>query len=213
MIDTEVIKVGGSLLSEPGAMAAVRKWLEATRRPDPVRVLVAGGGEAVEALRRVDGANPLGYSAAHWAAIEIMDAHAGLLADWFPGTVVVNDLPQAAGDYVLRPSRWLRDVEPGLAGERLAIGWETTSDAIAARIAVALGARLVLLKHTLAGTYDTLEAAAAAGVVDGQTPRIAGAARATGLLGVVRPGLLETKWLREPGVGYANFYGFPDANA
>jgi 5-(aminomethyl)-3-furanmethanol phosphate kinase len=201
MIDGVVIKVGGSLFSEPGAMSAVREWLAATRRPDQMRLLVAGGGQAAESLRRVDRANPLGDAVAHWAAVEMMDTHAGLLAEWFPGTALVDDFPGGPGDHAFRPWRWLREAEPGLGGERLTVGWQTTSDAIAARVAVALGAGLVLLKHTLAATYDTLAAAAEAGIIDPETPRIAGSLKEASLLGVVRPGLRAAESVRGPGVG------------
>jgi aspartokinase-like uncharacterized kinase len=189
MTDTIVIKVGGSLLGEPGAMEEVGRWLDATRCAGLRRVLVAGGGAAVEALRDVDRANPLGVVASHWAAIEIMDAHAGLLADWFPGTVVVDDLALPPGDYALRPGRWLREVEPLVSGERLATGWQTTSDAIAARVAVAFGAPLVLLKHTMVKAYDSLAAAAADGLVDPEAPRIGNALREVRVLGAIWPGL------------------------
>lgn len=189
MTDTVVVKVGGSLLGEPGAMAEVARWLDATRCEGQRRVLVAGGGAAVEALREVDRANPLVAAASHWAAIEIMDAHAGLLADWFPGTAPVDEIPSLPGDYALRPGRWLREVEPLVPGERLAMGWQTTSDAIAARVAAALGSPLVLLKHTMVKAYDSLAAAAADGLVDPEAPRIGKALREVRVLGAIWPGL------------------------
>lgn len=189
MTRTLVIKIGGSLLSAPAAMSNVCRWLEQTRRDDERRLLIPGGGEAVDALRRIDRANPLSAAAAHWSAIAIMDAHALLLADWFPGGCVVDRVPEGPGDWVFRCAGWLRSQEPALPGERLTIGWETTSDAIAARMAASVGATAVFVKHSLARDYSTLDEASAAGVVDPETPRVSRGAAGFRFVGAVFPGL------------------------
>jgi aspartokinase-like uncharacterized kinase len=189
MSDRVVIKIGGSLLAEPGAMKRVADWLAMTATPHETRLLIAGGGETVEAIRCIDAANPLSPAAAHWAAIAVMDANALLLADWLPNFEFQNQIPATAGDWILRCGGLLREVEPHATGECLRVGWETTSDAIAARIAVLWDARLVLLKHSLLATYDSLDDAAKAGVIDPETPRIAASLGSVQLLGVVQPGL------------------------
>lgn len=189
MSDRVVIKVGGSLLAEPGAMKRVAEWLAVTASPQQTRLLIAGGGETVEAIRHIDAANPLSPAAAHWAAIAVMDANALLLANWLPNFEIQDQLPTTAGDWILRCGRLLQEVEPHAPGERLRVGWETTSDAIAARIAVLWDARLVLLKHSLLATYVSLDEAATAGVIDPETPRIADSLGPVQLLGVVQPGL------------------------
>ncbi len=184
-----VIKVGGSLLAEPGVMRRVADWLAMTARPGQMRMLIAGGGESVEAIRRIDAANPLSPTAAHWAAVAVMDANALLLADWLPNFEIRDQYPVVAGDYLLQCGRVLREVEPHADGERLRIGWETTSDAIAARIAFLWDADLMLLKHSLLATYGDLPTAAADGVVDIEAPRVGAAVASTQLIGVVNPGL------------------------
>lgn len=189
MSDRVVIKIGGSLLAEYDAMIRVAKWLAVTAMPQQTRLLIAGGGEAVEAIRRIDAATPLSPAAAHWAAIAVMDANALLLVDWLPNFEIQDHLPKTAGDGTLRCEGLLRKVEPHAPGERLRVGWETTSDAIAARIAVLWDARLVLLKHSLLATYASLDEAATAGVIDPETPRIAASLKSVQLLGVVQPGL------------------------
>lgn len=189
MSDRVIIKVGGSLLAEPGAMKRVAEWLAVTAKPSQTRLLIAGGGEAVEAIRHIDAASPLSPAAAHWAAIAVMDANALLLADRLLNFEIQDQLPSAAGDWILRCGGLLHEVEPHAPGERLRIGWETTSDAIAARIAVLWNARLVLLKHSLLATYGSLDETAKAGVVDPETPRIAASLVSVELLGVVQPGL------------------------
>lgn len=194
MSDRVVIKVGGSLLAEPGAIRQIADWLAVTARSEQTRMLIAGGGETVDAIRRIDAANPLSPAAAHWAAIAVMDANALLLADLLltdgPANFEIADqIPSTAGDSIFQCGRLLREVEPSADGEQLTIGWQTTSDAIAARLAVISGARLVLLKHSLLATYDSLAEAAAAGVIDPETPRIAASLASTRLIGVVSPGL------------------------
>ena len=191
MNDRVVIKIGGSLLAEARAIDRVGEWLAATAKPRQTRVLIAGGGEAVDAIRRIDAANPLSPEAAHWAAIAVMDANAILVSGSLPNLRyrVIDQIPPSEGDWMLLCSGLLRNVEPHIAGERLRVGWETTSDAIAARIAVLWDARLVLLKHSLLATYTSLEEAAAAGVIDPETPRIADSLKSVELLGVVQPGL------------------------
>ena len=87
---------------------------------------------------------------------------------------------------IFDPGDWLRRLEPDVPGARLACGWETTSDSIAARFAVALGAaELVLLKSTL--PVSGLPAApgdlAAAGYVDGFFPQLAAELPPTRIVG------------------------------
>jgi len=191
MSDRVVIKIGGSLLAEPGAIKHIADWLAVTARPGQTRILIAGGGEAVEAIRRIDAASPVSPAAAHWAAIAVMDANALLLADLLgaPNLEVQSQLPTTAGDWILQCGDLLRKIERHAAGERLSIGWQTTSDAIAARIAVLFDARLVLLKHSLGKAYESLREAAAAGVIDAETPRIAASLASVRFLGVIQPGL------------------------
>lgn len=177
MSERHVIKIGGSLLGTPGAMQRVAAWLEQERRPQEKQLLIAGGGRPVEGLRGIDRANPLPAEAAHWAAIRLMDENTRLLPAWIPGVTLAGSpaeaLAEATGPGALLVEKWLRHVEPGLPGERLVVGWQTTSDAIAARLATCLEARLTILKHGEAVVYDDLHAAASAGVVDSETPRLA----------------------------------------
>lgn len=195
MSDFVVIKVGGSLLSEPGALIWVRDWLNATRREGETRLLLAGGGAAVDALRLIDAANCLSADAAHWTAIRIMDAHTRLLTEWLPTLRITTALPAAGpsnGDFAFLCEPFLRDIEPRQDGERLKISWKSTSDAIAARLAEVVGARLVLLKHTLEATYPTLSDASTAGVIDAETPRHAASLSQFDLIGVIYPGTMPS---------------------
>lgn len=172
-----VVKIGGSLLATPGGVEAVRRWLDEHRAAGQTRLLIAGGGPAVDGLRAIDRANPLPTSDSHWAAVRMMDANTRLLPAWLPGLPLVDarDLstspPERDAAVVL--GDWLRDIEGGLSGARLEAGWQTTSDSIAARLAGAVGAGLCLLKRCNSGVYASAESLAEAGVVDPEFPRVA----------------------------------------
>ncbi|MEM6329267.1 MAG: hypothetical protein AAF790_03345 [Planctomycetota bacterium] len=186
---THVIKVGGSLLERADAPAAIRAWVDADRQrdPAPLQIIVVGGGQPVDWLRRLDQRGGLGTQAAHDAAIAMMDATALVVASWLPGAVVTDDWRAvsrpAAGDSggaesptVFLPRRFLCGVEPTLPGVKLPVGWAVTSDSIAGRIACLLAARLTLLKAQAFATptrADEWEAAAERGVVDRFFPAVA----------------------------------------
>ncbi|MEN0110189.1 MAG: hypothetical protein AAF805_05660, partial [Planctomycetota bacterium] len=189
----EVIKVGGSLLSLEGGRERIAAWLARERSPAVAGVLIAGGGPVVDGLRRVC-QRGVCDDWAHWAAIRAMDDHTALLASWLP-TARLTESPDVVDralrprDWALRVGAWLRRVEPGLPGPRLTTGWATTSDAIAARVAVSFGGdvSLALLKSCKPGEYrseDAIAALAADGVIDPETPRIA---RPLGGLRIVCP--------------------------
>lgn len=167
---TTVIKIGGSLLSEPGSMERIAEWLASTSCPNECRVFLAGGGATVEGLRTVDAANPLPAERSHWAAIALMDLNAQLLAEWLPQLTFTTELPSGPGDWSLAAGAWMLAEEPELPGERLEVGWQTTSDSISARIAEVMGANLLVVKHSLEGTYATTKAAAEAGLIDPRMP-------------------------------------------
>lgn len=179
----EVIKIGGSLLTQPNAMEAVHAWLQAEQlaTPDLARVLLVGGGAVVEGLRAIDAANPLPTSASHWAAIEMMDTLGRASAIWLPEAAVIEEWAklrceiQAPGLFLFLPHGFLRfGGEANAPGTRLPVGWQVTSDSIAARIAELLDARLTLLKSAplpenlekFPAAHDWL-ALGAAGWVDG----------------------------------------------
>lgn len=190
----EVIKIGGRLLAEPDALNEVASWLQRSEQQPRTRVLIVGGGAVVEGLRRIDAANPSPERLSHWAAIELMDANARLVADRLGPSTQTESLDRvrrghAAGrhaDWLLTVGPFLRREEPGLPGERLRVGRRTTSDSIAARVAGVLGAELTLLKHSIPPEVDgrSLDELARRGVVDPEFPRLAAPLEAFRVLGI-----------------------------
>ena len=188
-----VVKVGGSLLDWPGLADALGADL-ACRRADRV-VLVVGGGRFADALRDVDAAQALGEARSHALAPRVLGLTAAVLADFVPGLEAVDDVADLGATWsrgkvpVLAPRRFL--LEDDRRPDPLPHAWSTTTDAIAARLAVRLGAaELALLKSTPAPSGLDLAGSARLGLVDPETPR---AAR-----GVPR---VTYRNLRDPGPG------------
>ncbi len=67
---TRVVKLGGSLLEWSDLRAAFFKWLD--NQPPAVNLIVTGGGETVEAVRRLDKVHTLDPSSVHWHCIDLM---------------------------------------------------------------------------------------------------------------------------------------------
>lgn len=175
-----VIKLGGSLLDYDGLRSALPRWLAA--QTPAANVLVVGGGDLVEDLRRLDRRFHLGEEAAHWLCIRAMGVTARLAAALWPElqftarwAELVPLCEAGAGTVIFDVEHFLLHHDPHLPGEALEHGWTVTSDSIAARVAEVLGAaELALLKSSLP-TFSplTCRAAAATGYVDPFFPRAA----------------------------------------
>ena len=180
-----VVKIGGSLFSSRDLPGRLRAWLAAEQaaRRDTHFVLIAGGGKWVDTIRQLDATSPLGEERAHWLCVSIMDVTAGLVAAMLPEIVAVETWEALSsrlhnpGVTILKPSQFLREVEPNAAGTRLPANWSVTSDAIAGRLAIVLAAdELQLLKAVPPpaphGDEDWLDQLATAGYVDEFLPTL-----------------------------------------
>ena len=152
-----VVKVGGSLLGWNDLAAALPRWL-AQQSPE-VNVLIAGGGEFADVIRRADAAHHLGEEAAHWLCVDALAVTArrlGAVAK-VPVITCLEDLPTSAPAIcVFDPAPFLRRLEHRLFAAPLPHTWAVTSDSIAARVAEYLAAsELVLLKSCLPGAATT----------------------------------------------------------
>jgi aspartokinase-like uncharacterized kinase len=168
-----VVKVGGSLLEWPALPAALRRSLDA--RIGQRLVLVPGGGEAADLVRRLDRLHALGDAAAHALALRALDLTAHALAAIVPGLEVLDDCSDLGPSWrggripVLAPRQFL--AEDDRRSDALPHGWIVTSDSIAARLAVRLEAsELVLLKSASAPAAIDRAGAARLGLVDAAFP-------------------------------------------
>ena len=151
-----VVKVGGSLFDWPALGQRLERWLKTL--PSSRVLLVPGGGPTVDVIRNFDRRHGLGEESAHWLALRALTLNAHFLAEVLSlrrssGPAVIADLQDAEaiwsqrGVAILDPFRFAREDEdrPG----PLPHSWSATSDSLAARVAVRLEARkLVLLKST-----------------------------------------------------------------
>jgi aspartokinase-like uncharacterized kinase len=176
-----IIKVGGSLLGWPDLPARMAAVINA-RRADANSgriALIAGGGRAADLVRELDGIHGFGDEPAHRLALHALDLTARILAEMLPDPLLIDSIEtlQAAWGSgrvpVLVPRLILDEIERD-ATDRMPPSWDVTSDSIAARIAVHVGAeRLVLLKSASLPAGASRELAARLGFVDPILPIVA----------------------------------------
>ena len=148
-----VVKIGGSLLSDPAQWQTAVEALRGAHQScaaagQSERLLVIpGGGPFADAVRGVYRQFHISESAAHWMAIAAMNQHAFLLTETGDPFVRFDNLPtlehihRRGGLPVFFPHRWLSIVDP------LPHSWDVTSDSIAAWVAGQLNAtRLIVVK-------------------------------------------------------------------
>lgn len=172
--ERRLIKLGGSLLDWPELPSGFRRWL--AEQPPAVNVLLVGGGAIVDALRQLDRVHQLPAESSHWLAIEAMSLTARLAFELFPEACFAKDenpFDRPTGSLVIFDAQpFLR--ADALRTDALPIGWEVTSDSIAARVARRLEAsELVLLKSVSAPPSFSLAQFAERGIVDAEFPRVA----------------------------------------
>ena len=175
-----VVKVGGSLLDWfelPSRLVAFLNALQ-SRSPDGRLLLIVGGGSAADLVRDLDRTHGIGDEAAHQLAIRAMDLSARFLAAILPGSILVDRLES------LTVIETLEQIPVLLSGpileeiERQDIvslprSWDSTSDSIAARIAVYLQAEsLILLKSVPIPPDATRQLAARLERVDPLFPEV-----------------------------------------
>lgn len=194
-----VIKLGGSLFDLPDLGRRFWNWLDG--ESPAVDVVVAGGGQQADAVRRWDERHELGDEFCHDLCGRAMSVTARLArrilsvdertAAW---AVTLADVRRLAADassglIVLDAGEFLLNEEPRSPGATLPRSWDVTSDSIAARVAELLAAReLVLLKSTDARPSDgdfrpvNWQRLSSEGVVDRHFPKIAPQVRAIRLV-------------------------------
>jgi len=176
-----VVKVGGSLFDWPELPRRLTAFLDARRTIAPTEraVLIAGGGATVDVVRALDRIHGLGDECAHQLALHALDLTAVLLSALVPGSIVVSRLESLAGAWnarsipILAPRASI--IEFDRAGrDPLPASWHVTSDAIAARLAVAMAADcLFLLKSAPLPAAANRQDAAQLGLVDPMLPAVA----------------------------------------
>jgi aspartokinase-like uncharacterized kinase len=164
-----VVKIGGSLV-ERGALADVLGIVARTRAPV---VIVPGGGAFADLVRAEQVRLGIGDDAAHRMAMLAMAQTAHVLASLQPRLRVADSDGAMAraldsGAVPVWAPLAMADADPALPRD-----WTTTSDALAAWLAVRLGSPLIaLVKSVTVDPCRTAGDLAAAGIVDPVFARI-----------------------------------------
>ena len=83
---SSIIKIGGSLLGLPDRAIRLKNFLSDFSRPRPI--LVCGGGEMVNKLRRWDEIYNLGEETCHWLALRLLSINSRVLCGILPGLLL-----------------------------------------------------------------------------------------------------------------------------
>lgn len=168
-----VIKLGGSLLSDPHD-GRLQRWCErlAGDAADSA-VIVPGGGPYADAVRDAQTHWRFSDDAAHRMALRAMDQCGLMLCDLFPALVACDDIDALARHCAAgRTPVWLPSRQLDLSTD-IPRDWTVTSDSIAVWLAARIGSPAVLLVKSCALPEGDLPTLAAQGIVDPHLPQIA----------------------------------------
>ena len=136
----QVVKLGGSLF--PNYAIDLAKKLENTNS-----LIVLGGGEFANLIRKYDSEINFSQETNHWTAIDCMDIIAKLVNDKVESTKLAYSIDDAIAisDEGFTPifvvSKFLREDDP------FECSWDVTSDSIAAYISHLLNANLLIVTN------------------------------------------------------------------
>jgi aspartokinase-like uncharacterized kinase len=173
-----VLKFGGSLLAGPEDPRPILKAaLSYVQNRSPLAcqtIVIIGGGEPVDQLRQQYQTGSISDEQAHWQAIDIIDQHAARYSNSVDGATLLSCLAEL--DHAQARVLFLQ-VGPDLrasSGTHLPIGWDVTSDSIAAWIAWQIRAQCLVLAKSVGnhGEFDP-RAACEKGWIDRHFPIIA----------------------------------------
>lgn len=153
-MDTTVVKVGGSLQSYPAKLRCLCDKLSELSRKHRL-IVVPGGGEFADAVRKLDRRFGFSPAAAHRMAVLGMDQYGLMLADLLEGSCTVDRFERLletldSGELpVFLPSNFMFTEDP------LENCWDVTSDSIAVYVAGRLQANRAVLITDVNGVYTS----------------------------------------------------------
>ncbi len=154
-----VLKIGGSLFDLPELGFKVQQLLSDNEIYQPL--LISGGGEAANLVRKWDKIYDLPEEKSHDLAVEALSLNEQLLLHLVPETVLVHNRVEAEKAWehnkipILNCSHFLKEEESKEESSKLPHHWGVTSDSIAAWVAIHWPAdALVLLKSVSVHSMD-----------------------------------------------------------
>ena len=175
-----VIKLGGSLLQSDNLKRRLREWIssQSNRRDSNTETLVVvGGGQLVDAIRRSDKTQPREPEVVHWQCVDLLESTHKIVRSMFPDWKVIDSPDEFENGMkmgfdgrvptlVSVSSFYRRDTSCSLPTD-----WRTTSDSIAAYLSqITKSDELVLLKSCEVDPESTLKGLSEAGIVDQALP-------------------------------------------
>jgi 5-(aminomethyl)-3-furanmethanol phosphate kinase len=188
-----VLKVGGSLASEPNKLRLLMVKLAELSKTHRL-VAVPGGGDFADTVRKLDKQFSLDSKISHRMAILAMDQYGLLLSDLSANSSVVGTFEDAKNVVnsgklpIFLPSQFMFKDDP------LENSWEVTSDSIALYIAHKLQAEKVLFVTDVDGLYTANpKIQKSAALIKEISPRELSAKKVRTSVDSALPALLE-KW-------------------
>ncbi len=147
-----VLKVGGSLAEDPTSLTKLCQELSVLAEAYRI-LIVPGGGEFADTVRKLDKVYGLSNTTAHKMAILAMDQYGFFLSDITPNSYVsysLEDVNNAAKGKIpiFLPSQHMLREDP------LEHSWDVTSDTIAEYIAGLLDAKKLILVTDVDGIFS-----------------------------------------------------------
>ena len=134
----QVVKIGGSLF--PNHAIELAKQLK-----DSDSVIILGGGEFANLIRKYNDEQDFSEDVNHWTAIDCMDIIAKLVDDKIDSTKLaysldeVNEISDGGFTPIFVVSEFLKTEDP------FECSWDVTSDSIAAYVSHLLNAKLLIV--------------------------------------------------------------------
>lgn len=147
-----VLKVGGSLAEDPASLTSLCQELSVLAKNHRI-LIVPGGGEFADTVRKFDKTYSLSAMVAHKMAILAMDQYGFFLSDITPNSYVSHSLKEISESVkgmlpIFLPSKLMFREDP------LEHSWDVTSDTIAAYIAGLLHAKKLILVTDVDGIFS-----------------------------------------------------------
>ena len=171
MTARRVIKVGGSCLSSPDLPQKLAQLLRSNSASQ--NLLIVGGGKCIDAMRDLDQRFDLDQTRMHWRCVTLLRSSFEVLGELVPSLITITTpdhlrallaAPPVANNYLLAVETFYNPQSS--RNSRLPVGWQTTTDSIAAYLAKLSDAdELWILKSCVVKTTDPQQLSQA-GIID-----------------------------------------------